>query len=569
MFQCRCTLDLQWHHPLDLPPVDAWLTRAAALHRRLLQAGQVPLLQPATVSTLTPPVFSSGPWRVEFEFKNPLALAVDRLQDTLIRTLKLMSWMRDHPLDVPEHRQQLFAALDREWIQPLRKQQPGGGSTLPLLRAAHRLAIPILPLGEGLYQFGWGRHGVRMHRSVTEHDGALAMQVSQDKYRTGRLLRAGGFPVTRHHRVRTLEEALKAADQLGWPLVVKPVDGERSEGVTLGITTAAALAGAMEHALRHSRQQTALVERQVPGHCHRLLVARGELLYVVERRPLSVIGTGRDTLRTLLNHHNEALSWQPPWNPAKPARIDDAMVAHLAGAGYHLDSIPAAGTLVSLRPFDTLAWGGRDIDQTAVIHPDNRTLAEQVAVFLGLDVAGIDLITPDIRVPWHQNQAQINEVNFAPMLGMWPISESYLPEFFRRYCPARGRIPVHLICGSARQAWDRGIALQQQSQQDGQPCHLTRNDCTLDPAGVPLPKATHHLAQRCLGLLLTRDVQGLIVVVSAPEDLRSLALIDVWQTIDIVTDDPATQSSWQQALAESGIGVGERYGSRRPEEAIG
>ena len=579
MFTRQCQLNLQWEHPLRLEAVEvwlstcfglaghvdfsideddassrvrAWLSQATALQMVVLQAAQVPLLQPALVSEVCPPGEEVPFWRVQFNFHNPHALAEDLLRDTLIRALKLLSWMVDHPVEQSEHRRHLFESLEREWIQPLRNQQMGGGSTLPLLRAAHGLQIPVVSLGNGLFQFGWGCRSVRLHRSASQHDAALGALVTQDKAWTCITLRAGGFPVTEHHVVKSADEALQVARGLGWPVVIKPVDRDRGEGVTTHVDSDLGLVSAFECARMAAGRTLALVEKQVEGYCHRLLVARGRLLYAVERRPVTVEGDGVRTIRDWVADHNERLSWMPPWTVEKPMAFDEAMRAYLGRQGMSLDTIPALGVAVPLRPFDSMAWGGQDVDMTASLHPENRRLAERVATFLGLEVAGVDLISPDIGVPWYQNGARINEVNFAPMLGIWPISGQYLPEFFRRLCPQAGRIPVRLMCGDAT-VWSRMVADQQRAFSEGNPCHMTRCDHTLEPDGSVLPMISTRLGQRCEALLLNQQVQALWVVMTDPGELDDGIGVDRFDSIGLVVEDPLNRKIWESVLVRHGL----------------
>ena len=572
MNRCQFQLDLDWQHPPEVEAIEAWLTgcfdltlptagegtateqpltavqhwlsSALRLQLALLQAARVPQLDPGKVLSLVPPSAERPSWQAHFAYHGPHPVSAALLRDTLIRTLRAMGWMSVHSAADRLHRRELFRALDAEWIQPLRQQQVGGGSTLPLLRKAHQLHVPVMALGNGLYQFGWGCRSTRLHRSASQRDSALAVSLTHHKHWTCQALRAGGFPVTDPQGVKSVEEAIQAARRLGWPVVVKPVNRDRGEGVTVGIEDESALTAAFEAATQSAGQPEVLIERQAEGHCHRLLVARGRLLYVVERTPVQVTGDGHRPIHDLIDAHNQRVSWMPPWSLEKPITLDAAMVAFLLRQGYRPASIPPAGVSVPLRPFDTLAWGGADVDRTSAIHPENRQLAERVAGFLGLDVAGIDLLTPDIRIPWFENAACINEVNFAPMLGMWPISEQYLPEFFRRICPEGGRIPVRLVCGDAS-AWSLALERQQQARREGRPGYLTRKDCTLQPDGQALALVGQTVGERCRALLLNDQVEALWVVVTAREEMQHLGLIDAWTQVEICARDPALTAAWE------------------------
>ena len=524
-----------------------WLLRALVLQPVLLQAARVPLFQPSVITAAWPPAADRPSWRVFFSYRLRFALTPALLRESLVNTILAVRWMAGHAVAVAAHRAHLFRVMETEWLGPLRQQQMAGGSTLPLLRAADRLQLPVEDLGYGLYQFGWGHHSVRLHRSVTSRDSAQGGWVTRNKAWTQTMLKAGGFPGTDAWRVRHANDALRAVRHLGWPVVVKPVDRERGEGVTTRIDSESELLVALERAFAAGGCREALVEGQVEGFCHRLLVARGQLLYVIERRPPELVGDGQRSLVSLMDQHNECLSWVPPWKMEQPLAMDAEMLAYIAGQGYAPSSVPGVGVAVSLRPFESMAWGGKDADLTASIHPDNRRLAERVTAFLGLDVAGIDLISRDIRVPWHENGAKINEVNFAPMLGMWPLSEAYLPEFFRRYCPAGGRIPLRLFCGDAL-AWARARQCQVQALQAGSPVYLTRRDETLCPDGQPWQMTGAEVGERCRALLLNEQVAAVYVVVNDADELGNLRWIDRWDAADIVTEQEEDRRIWSSAL---------------------
>src|SRR3546814_10167996 len=67
--------------------------------------------------------------------------------------------------------------------------------------------------------------------------------------------------------------------------------------------------------------------------------------------------------------------------------------------GKSLESVPLLGEIVGLRGTANLSSGGTAIDRTDEIHPENALVAEQAAMTIGLDIAGIDFLSPDISRP--------------------------------------------------------------------------------------------------------------------------------------------------------------------------
>jgi cyanophycin synthetase len=318
-------------------------------------------------------------------------------------------------------------------------------TTYQVLAAASRLDIPFMHVGNNVFQIGWGANSMLSDRSITAQDAAVGALITQDKRLTAVVLGRAGLPVPFHRLVGSLDKAIEAARAIGYPVVVKPANRDRGEGVTTDIADEDALGRAFGDAAVFSKR--VLVERQVPGVCHRIFIARGEVLYVVRRDPKSVIGDGVRSVASLIVAANAREAEKLPWTREEPYPMDALTEHTLESQGLKLQSVPARGLRVSLRPIESTLWGGHDEDLTASIHPENAQVAIQAAKMVGLSNAGVDLISADISRPWHQNGAVINEVNFSPVLGVASISRSYLPEFLARHIRGDGRIPVFACVG--------------------------------------------------------------------------------------------------------------------------
>ena len=183
-------------------------------------------------------------------------------------------------------------------------------------------------------------------------------------------------------------------------------------------------------------------ERQAPGVCHRLFIVKGRLLYAVKRLPIFVTGDGTRTLRQIIAAEIETDLARPHWRRSKIADFDAAGFAGLAASGIDCDAVPGFGTRVFLRPIETTEWGGIDEDTTGIVHPLNLKAAVEATQAFGLEVSGVDMISEDISVPWHENGAVINEVNAGPLLGGGDISRSHLATFLDIYLGGNGSIPV-------------------------------------------------------------------------------------------------------------------------------
>ncbi|HWW55500.1 MAG TPA: cyanophycin synthetase [Sphingopyxis sp.] len=330
-----------------------------------------------------------------------------------------------------------------------------GPSTAALVAEARRRHIPAMRLDTAsLVQFGTGSRQRRIRASVTSATSLIGAELAANKHAAKDLLQAAGLPVPRGEVVRTSNEALAAAQRLGWPVVIKPLDGNQGRGVTTGLRNETQALEAFERATAVSRR--VIVEQQLPGTDHRLLVVAGELVAVAERVPAHVVGNGRHSIEELIGFVNG----DPRRGAGHEAvltriRIDEALLRFLAQNGQTLLDVPPQGALIWLRGAANLSTGGTARDRTDDVHPDNIAIAIQAAATIGLDVAGIDMMTPDISRSLAETGGGIVEVNAAPGLRMHiapsegtprdvaaPIVASLFPK------GAKSRIPIFAITGT-------------------------------------------------------------------------------------------------------------------------
>ncbi|MEN1940197.1 cyanophycin synthetase [Luteimonas sp. MJ174] len=293
-----------------------------------------------------------------------------------------------------------------------------GPSTASLVRAAEERNIPWLRLNaQSLVQFGHGRYQQRIQATVTGRTSYIAVELASDKEETNKILAALGLPVPRQQMASSQTDALKAARRLGGPVVLKPWNGNHGRGITINITGDDEIREAFVAAQAHSR--SVIVETFQPGDDHRLLVVNGELIAATRRTPGHVVGDGRSTITELIEQVN-----QDPRRGVGHEKVltrlelDAQAELMLERAGHTADSVPAADEVVPLRSTANLSTGGTATDVTDVIHPDNREMAIRAVRAIGLDVGGVDFITPDITESYKRIGGAICEVNAAPGFRM-------------------------------------------------------------------------------------------------------------------------------------------------------
>ncbi len=293
-----------------------------------------------------------------------------------------------------------------------------GPSTGAIVEEARRRGIPVRRLNSrSLVQLGIGRNLRRIQATVTDRTSSIAVDIAQDKDETKRVLGNIGLPVPRGDAVRAVEDAVDVAEGIGYPVIVKPLDASHGRGISSRLDDAEALAAAFDVAQGFSSR--VLVEKFATGHDHRVLVVNGKVVACAERVQARVIGDGRRTIRELVDAanldprrgigHSKILTRLP---------LEELTEAYLAKHERTPETVPARGEEVFLRQTANLSTGGTSIDRTDEMHPDNVTACEMAAAAVGLDIAGIDVMTENISVPFRENGAVIIEVNAGPGIRM-------------------------------------------------------------------------------------------------------------------------------------------------------
>lgn len=227
---------------------------------------------------------------------------------------------------------------------------------------------------------------------------------------------------------------------------------------------------------------------------------------------MGVYGDGISSISELVQSARAEQVKLPPWMRSGASSLHPLPLEFLHQQGLSPTDVPRAGKFVALRRIESTAWVGVDEDVTLTVHPDNVSAAIRAVQLLGLEVAGVDLISTDITQAWHSNGAVINEVNYAPLLGGAEISRSHIATYLSRILKNQGRIPIKTIKGG-QHAWAQGLVQQQRLIAMGESAFLTDHQHTLDPHGNTYPMASKNLHERVQGLLMNHEVGALVIVV--------------------------------------------------------
>jgi cyanophycin synthetase len=332
-----------------------------------------------------------------------------------------------------------------------------GPSTTAILEEAVSRDIPFIRLNTGsLVQLGQGVYAQRIRATMTSRTGALAVDIAGDKDLTGKLLGSAGLPVPKQEVVRTAEGAVHAALSIGLPVVVKPLDGNHGRGVVLDLRSEEDVRAGFARAQEESRRGHVIVESFVVGKDYRCLIVGGRMVAIAERVPAHVVGDGRHTVSELVELTNaDPRRGVGHEKVLTKIRVDETAVELVGEQGFGMDDVVPEGTTVKLALTGNMSTGGISIDRTFDAHPDNVEIAEEAARMIGLDVAGIDFICPDITLPVREVGGAICEVNAAPGFRMHTHPTVGEPQFVAKpvvdllFPPGSpSRVPIVAVTGT-------------------------------------------------------------------------------------------------------------------------
>ena len=356
----------------------------------------------------------------------------------------IMAVINDVAFDVPAAVARVRDKLDDCYLGP---------STAAIVAAATDRRIPHIRLNDGnLVQLGHGQRQRRIWTAETDMTSAIAEGIASDKDLTKTLLKAVGVPVPAGQEVKTAAEAWAAAQDLGLPVVVKPSDGNHGRGVSLDIATQEDCDAAF--ALANNHGSSVLVERYIPGNEHRLLVVGGQVVAAARGEAAWVHGDGRQTVAQLVDSQintdpRRGLTEDFPLNRIQ-LHEDAVVLLDLQRQGLSPEAVPEAGKAVLIQRNGNVA-----IDCTADVHPEVAHAVSLAARTVGLDIAGVDLVTEDIGKPLSETGGAIVEVNAGPGLLMHlkpaggapqPVGQAIIDHLFAE--DENGRIPIVGVAGS-------------------------------------------------------------------------------------------------------------------------
>lgn len=340
-------------------------------------------------------------------------------------------------------------------LKQTRERERLGPSTGSIVEEAESRNIPWIRLGKNsLVQLGYGIHQQRFQATITGNTSSIAVDIACNKELTKKMLDEAAIPVPKGGLVYSIDELESTITKIGYPIVLKPLDGNHGRGQSINVNDWETAVKGFELAQQISSR--VIVERFITGYDFRVLVVNHKMVAAARRMPANVVGDGERTISQLIDiENNDPRRGYGHENMLTEIVVDSSTLDLLEKNGYHLESVPQKGEIVFLKSTANLSTGGTSSDVTDMIHPDNITMCERISKIIGLDVCGIDIMAENLTQPLKETGGCILEVNAAPGFRMHLSPSDGLPRNVAApvvdmlYPPGKPyRIPIIAVTGT-------------------------------------------------------------------------------------------------------------------------
>jgi len=344
---------------------------------------------------------------------------------------------------------------DLQEMREIREADRLGPSTGSIIAEAQNRGIPWIRLNKySLCQLGYGANQKRIQATVTSDTSSIGVEIACDKEDTKHLLGQAQVPVPKGDIIRSERGLKEAIEYVGYPIVLKPINGNHGRGITANVNNWEDALVAFEAAKAISR--SVIVEKYITGEDYRLLVINYKLVAAAKRTPAHIEGDGSSTIQQLIDSVNE--DPRRGYGHEKVLtiiKVDDMTKGILEAAELTLDSVLPEGKILQLKDTANLSTGGTATDVLDLVHPANVFMAERISKIIGLDICGIDVMTSDISIPLKETGGAVLEVNAGPGFRMHLAPTSGLPRnvafpvIDMLFPPgASSRIPIIAVTGT-------------------------------------------------------------------------------------------------------------------------
>ena len=346
-------------------------------------------------------------------------------------------------------------AADIQKMREIRERVRLGPSTGSIVEEAVARDIPWIRLGtNSLVQLGYGVNQMRFQATITCKTSNIAVDIACNKEETKRMLDMASIPVAKGDICYDEEDLEITIKKIGFPIVIKPLDGNHGKGASINVTNIEDAKAGLEHAKKYSRR--VIVEKFITGFDFRVLVIDNKIVAAAQRVPAHVVGDAKHSIQELIDITNlDPRRGYGHENVLTEITVDRDTLDLLAKNNMSLESIPSKDEIIYLKSTANLSTGGTSIDVTDMMHPENIFLCERISRVIGLDVCGIDIMAENLTQSLKENGGVILEVNAAPGFRMHLAPSEGLPRNVAApvidmlYPPGKpSRIPIIAITGT-------------------------------------------------------------------------------------------------------------------------
>lgn len=458
-----------------------------------------------------------------------VALPAARKDATLLTLNTLISLLNDDSIFQGSQSESRFEEAILELHSRLQVYRDPGLNQFFLIEAARAQSFPVVWLDQQILCIGHGKTSRLFSSTLSDKTGVIGVSLAKNKHKTSCFLRICGLPGSINKLVKSQSEAILAANELGYPVVIKPNNCDRGLGVSADLRSERDVLTGYQNALKYS--DDILLEKHIDGFTHRLTVVEGKVIKVVKRIAAGVVGDGASTIAELIEKSSK--NSVKSSSIKQPLVLDDEVLGLLAQQKKNLYSILGRGEYLRLRRRDNVSAGGTNSNiDLGMVHPENIDLACIAARLLRLDIAGIDLITTDISNSWRVNGATICEVNSQPQLADSEDNSLYT-FILNRYFPIAPEIYIEIaIAVDERKITPEALA----SLANKGPSHCVSHRSGLLINGKLSTitfKSNFYAAQAAV---LRPDVASLTYVMTIEEVLNNGLPIDRWHNLMVLDD---------------------------------
>jgi cyanophycin synthetase len=340
-------------------------------------------------------------------------------------------------------------------LTKIKREEGLGPTTQSIVNAAKKRNIPYRRLdNNSLIMLGQGVNQKILQASMACTTSSIGVELASDKEATKKMLANNFIPTPEGVLISTVEDLKESIASMGFPLVIKPLDGNQGRGIKTNIRNEESALAAFYEAKTISDE--VIVEKFIKGLDFRFLVINHKLEAVSRRTPAMIIGDGKLSVSELIKKTNQDPNrGEGHEKILTKIKVDEQTNSILKEKGLALDSILPQGEILFLKDTANLSTGGTARDATDVVHPYNVFLAERVSRLMDLDICGIDVVAEDITQPITKENGAIVEVNASPGFRMHlspskgiprNVAEPVINMFYPEGTPSR--IPLIAVTGT-------------------------------------------------------------------------------------------------------------------------